>query len=543
MLAWFARRRAGGQAPADRAAQWHSDGIEVNPLPPNMSLLQMRGGHALLGVSPGDDVELYVPSDSGKKDKGQWVGGYVAGSGVEIGEPGEPYDGQEVVFVCKAEDYAEEGPLSGDYWPREYLRLARGSKTAFSGADKGKGSGQRLVDKTQAKGQSASFYEEPTVRIDAAEALFRYYPEEWRDWHGRWTEGGPHRALPTLPDPLRLRPHLIIKHATTMAKLGYTEDSVARACLKLAADAARLSPKEYAYDADWYFRANKLAKQWATWRWKVPTWKAAGILAALSPQTQWSTTNEPFEPPNSNQGIALRLGDLMFNEAVQEQEVTITPKVAYDLRMMLWDLYVQSKQAKKEPPNPRHYFDLLDLEHYNGDDPNFEEWKGKSFLGRWQVKDLPADIVAGLFQKRLGGLGTNEAKAIRIARGEDPGVVLGGGGKTRSFYNNILDPWHSQDVTIDVHMGRALANNLGLTDEGLADMTKYAERYRVLADGLKQAAAQLMLRPHALQAIIWEHWKRLHDAAERAKETRKQTKMTKEEREALRAQEEKLGVW
>ena len=65
--------------------------------------------------------------------------------------------------------------------------------------------------------------------------------------------------------------------------------------------------------------------------------------------------------------------------------------------------------------------------------------------------------------------------------------------KTRSFYWNILSPWVSGDVTVDIWMVRMM-------DYPDAPSTK---QYRDIADAVREVAGVFGLRPHEAQAILW----------------------------------------
>jgi hypothetical protein len=108
----------------------------------------------------------------------------------------------------------------------------------------------------------------------------------------------------------------------------------------------------------------------------------------------------------------------------------------------------------------------------------------------------------------------NIEKAVRIFRGEDPDVVLGGH-KVRSFFNSIAQPTDPDDVTIDTHMVAAGARLLitanspymkpmfnGPTSTAL----NVAGTYGIFADAVRQVARAHGLLPSQLQAIIWTHW-------------------------------------
>lgn len=105
-------------------------------------------------------------------------------------------------------------------------------------------------------------------------------------------------------------------------------------------------------------------------------------------------------------------------------------------------------------------------------------------------------------------------KARRIIDGEDPLDVLGGD-KVRSFYRNILDPWGSDDVTVDRHAfdiaaGRVtddLARKALETGGRKGNRDGQAGNYVRVADCYRRAADILGVSPHMVQAVTWCEWR------------------------------------
>ncbi len=131
----------------------------------------------------------------------------------------------------------------------------------------------------------------------------------------------------------------------------------------------------------------------------------------------------------------------------------------------------------------------------------------KAYMKGLRGRDLP---IVGTYGYR------NIRKAIRILEGKPPMDVLGGN-KVRSFYQNILDPKGSLEVTIDRHAkGLAIRSNSikGATNEEDANVTNaeypyYAKHYIKLAE-------RLGLIPNQLQAICWVTWRRLRGNLEQS---------------------------
>ena len=101
----------------------------------------------------------------------------------------------------------------------------------------------------------------------------------------------------------------------------------------------------------------------------------------------------------------------------------------------------------------------------------------------------------------------NANEGIDIALGADIDSVLGGV-KQRSFFNNIVWPGQTDDVTVDTWMFDTLAQGLHLTRDQAAFMGR--ERaggavlgYMIAADATRDAAKRLGVSPDAVQAAYW----------------------------------------
>lgn len=98
-------------------------------------------------------------------------------------------------------------------------------------------------------------------------------------------------------------------------------------------------------------------------------------------------------------------------------------------------------------------------------------------------------------------------KVKRIMAGEEPGLVLGKGRKTRSFYMNIAYPDLEGPVTIDRHAHDiARGEAWGSESRGLTTWT----RYEILADAYWDAASERGIKPHEMQAVTWCQWRDEH---------------------------------
>lgn len=126
----------------------------------------------------------------------------------------------------------------------------------------------------------------------------------------------------------------------------------------------------------------------------------------------------------------------------------------------------------------------------------------------------PAEL--GVFHPGVTGtvLPANKARAMQIAKGGNPNDVLGGL-KVRSFFDNLTDPDGSEEVTIDSHQIRAMLDDIGLPDSVYGAIAGNPARYLAMADAVRAAAKQRGLKPHQVQAIMWEVWRDEYDLGDR----------------------------
>jgi hypothetical protein len=101
--------------------------------------------------------------------------------------------------------------------------------------------------------------------------------------------------------------------------------------------------------------------------------------------------------------------------------------------------------------------------------------------------------------------GRNKEKAKRILDGEDPRVVLSGR-KTRSFYENLLNPSEVECVTVDGHMVNVW--NGARVPLDFAGIT--GSEYDRIERGVKELASRLGIVPCSLQSVFWLTWRRIN---------------------------------
>jgi hypothetical protein len=106
-----------------------------------------------------------------------------------------------------------------------------------------------------------------------------------------------------------------------------------------------------------------------------------------------------------------------------------------------------------------------------------------------------------------GPYGANLEKAARIRNGEEPLTVLGGN-KVRAFYTCILTPQTSHEVVVDRH-AYALAEGLIWVGNGAPSLLQRERGYEVYASAYREAAEELGVLPHVIQAVTWLTWRNL----------------------------------
>lgn len=125
------------------------------------------------------------------------------------------------------------------------------------------------------------------------------------------------------------------------------------------------------------------------------------------------------------------------------------------------------------------------------------------------VKDgkQPGDI-------KIPAYGLNKLKGFQIALGAKPSKVLGGL-KVRAFYQNILRPNSSLEVTVDGHAYSVWhGTRFRVTDgdnkagQKIPNLAKMG-RYDAIAEDYREVARQLGLQPWQVQAVTWVVWRRL----------------------------------
>ena len=114
---------------------------------------------------------------------------------------------------------------------------------------------------------------------------------------------------------------------------------------------------------------------------------------------------------------------------------------------------------------------------------------------KWERNLLDAELLIRkpLLMTKVCTYTANRVKALQIL-GSDNDKILSilGGRKTKSFYNNILNPFSDDSVTVDLWMYRG------------AELKQSPKNYELISDITKGIASlQSNVLPHQVQATIW----------------------------------------
>ena len=260
-------------------------------------------------------------------------------------------------------------------------------------------------------------------------------------------------------------------------------------------------PKDFLdRSTNWYKGANALANDISN-AYDVPIEASAGVLARLSPGMDWLQNVEQAD----------RFVDIWRNH-----QNTIMPEGKYK-GTRLSDMPNSSLKADwirsfDEATTPGHFYGLTP--------------EGALTQIQRTLKGEPKSL--------MWQTNANLLRAVNML--EDPSINnisrnLGTSGhKIRNFYNNIVDPFHPSDTTIDTHavsssillpysqkgipVGHAFGGGAipgvvrGSSKSGMASGT-----YGAYLDAYQQAARNLELNPQEVQSPTWEIIKEIFPTA------------------------------
>jgi hypothetical protein len=277
----------------------------------------------------------------------------------------------------------------------------------------------------------------------------------------------------------------------------------------------------------WYVGANRIANEFAE-RFDVSVETAAGVMAALSPQTPWQ----------SNISLAERVLDTvntqMDTKWTRAMTVVANKRPVYS-RPQNAVLYTEAKgKTLREAMelDPRVAAVWLRAYDEANHDQHFRDYSPEGDVLDWMRTNKGAKASAG-----WGGFG-EIAKALSVIQDptrENISTQMGNQHKVRNFYNNIVDPNDTGGaVTIDTHaIAAAHLRPFGGTDapvlHNFATSPGKDKRpprwvgtrisgesgaqglYGLYADAYREAADQLGILPRELQSIAWEAVKGLYN--------------------------------
>jgi hypothetical protein len=299
-------------------------------------------------------------------------------------------------------------------------------------------------------------------------------------------------------------------------------------------DGAFGSKDDFKNWAGWYEGAHHLAEGYAK-KYGTGLASASGVIAALSPQNDWST----------NVYQADTVMDAMTNKLHQKWTQSMTDKLSIwtNPKLQVHIPEIQGKtlqqiidaggpamstkaamwiRTENEAHSSRTYRNVLP----SGELGDVVLTKGahpRETPARWKTVSAIANAVEAYMSK--GDL-------------SQLSEAMGGRHKVRSFYNNILDPDSPNgDVTVDTHaigaaflypstgtdavVAQGLASTLlkseqppGWKGPASSKVTGVSGTYGIYADAYRDAAKQLGIQPRQLQSIVWEAKQRLFSATQ-----------------------------
>lgn len=271
------------------------------------------------------------------------------------------------------------------------------------------------------------------------------------------------------------------------------------------------NPAKVAENRKWYESANKLATTLSD-KYGMERRQGAGIIASQSPQKDW----------DMNVNLAERLADIYhtkndikFTPAMSAKAKELATK-SDELKKVLSKLEGKTLSELKYPDERAAWIRIYDEAHNPRSFHKIDPGTGERVGLRVTKKGEPADVAWGSLKEM--------AKAVRIIEDgsrENISANLGDAHKVRNFYNNIADPTHAHDVTIDTHavavahmmpFGGKAPEVKANFDGPASNFTGSTGTYPIYADAYRNVAKKLGLLPRELQSVDWEWGRDLFDA-------------------------------
>jgi GNAT superfamily N-acetyltransferase len=299
-------------------------------------------------------------------------------------------------------------------------------------------------------------------------------------------------------------------------------------------DLAHTMPGVVEKGRKWYKKAHDQAKTWSK-QYGLTHRQGAGVMAALSPGKHWDTN--------------LSMAHYYMKHLSQKTNEDGT-KGYHTFDMSPEHVESLSRvrpKATKDNPDPRSAYEEVTQEmakHGLTHGQSFHKDSMTPEQAHWALKlqakhthnvrnELGGDMVEKPHTEPTWQSEKEGVKAVKIARGEaDPDEVLGGH-KVRSFFNNILAPGKTDDVTVDSHAASIAAHGkMSSSSKALKQMLEGPVRsglnskmgYAHVASAYREAHRRLQARgegqgpkmdakstPADLQAITWGAWRDLNE--------------------------------
>lgn len=274
------------------------------------------------------------------------------------------------------------------------------------------------------------------------------------------------------------------------------------------------SPEFIERTKQWYVGGNEISRRWAD-RYGLEPQQVAAVIAANSPQKDWFQN--------------LSIAERVLEAVVFESDVVWTPEMTRSAQSKSWaskkpagTLQSWEGRTLRDLFNPQDIGSLVDMAKFiramdeirNPQTARITTPEGV-FLDAYPLTAKGAPTL--LIHQNFGAM----AKSLMLlsSQGADPAFIsanLGKNHKVRSFYNNIIAPSDSQDVTIDTHavaaallrpLGAAsieVEHNFGGGGAGGSAVTGLYGTYALYAEAYRRAAAQVGVLPREMQSVTWE---------------------------------------
>ena len=309
-----------------------------------------------------------------------------------------------------------------------------------------------------------------------------------------------------------------------------------------------VAPEKRTANAKWYESVNKKANADAGEHGIEPR-QAAGVYASLSPQKDW----------DMNASLARRVMDTHFNHAndvgspkmtdfgqglvdkaradaenkmaafkasgekdpviVQRKQGAYERKLknATDLEAVVKKISGQKYSDLTDPYEKGVWVRLYDEVNNPRNYPKIDPGTGNPLEDVTNADGSKSKVAWGSMEPI--------ARAVSILMDgsrENISEQLGGEHKVRNFYNNIIDPTHPEDVTIDTHavaaghmqpfsgQSKEVTNNFG--SAGKSAQTGVHGSYPLYAEGYRQAAQARGVKAREMQSVTWEKIRELFPA-------------------------------